>query len=40
VTIGETEVWILPSPSPAAHWNWQKNEKIWHALAAEIRKLR
>jgi TDG/mug DNA glycosylase family protein len=40
VTIGETEVWILPSPSPAAHWNWQKNEKIWRALVAEIRKLR
>jgi G:T/U-mismatch repair DNA glycosylase len=33
-------VWILPSPSPAAHWNWQKNEKIWRALVAEIRKLR
>jgi TDG/mug DNA glycosylase family protein len=39
VKIGETDVWILPSPSPAAHWNWQKNEKIWRALAAEIRKL-
>ena len=40
ITLGETEVWILPSPSPAAHWNWQKNEKIWRALVAEIRKLR
>jgi TDG/mug DNA glycosylase family protein len=40
VTIGETEVWILPSPSPAAHWNWQKNEKVWRALAKEVRKLR
>ena len=40
VMIRETSVWILPSPSPAAHWNWQKNEKIWRALVAEIRKLR
>jgi double-stranded uracil-DNA glycosylase len=39
-TIGKTQIWILPSPSPAAHWNWPKNEKIWRALAAEIRALR
>ncbi len=32
--LGETEVWILPSPSPAAHWNW--NEAVWHALAKDI----
>lgn len=37
VMIGETEVWILPSPSPAAHWNWQKNEKIWRDLATELK---
>jgi TDG/mug DNA glycosylase family protein len=37
VMIGETSVWILPSPSPAAHWNWQKNEKIWRALTAELK---
>jgi TDG/mug DNA glycosylase family protein len=40
ITIGQTEVWILPSPSPAAHWNWQKNEKVWRALAREVRKPR
>ena len=39
-TLGDTEIWILPSPSPIAHWNWQKNEKVWRALAAEVRKLR
>jgi TDG/mug DNA glycosylase family protein len=35
-TIGPTRVWILPSPSPAAHWNW--NEEVWRALAEEARK--
>jgi TDG/mug DNA glycosylase family protein len=39
-TLDETEIWILPSPSPMAHWNWKKNEKIWMALAEEVRKLR
>lgn len=39
-TIGETEIWILPSPSPKAHWNWQKNEKVWRALAKEVKRLR
>ncbi|HSZ75588.1 MAG TPA: mismatch-specific DNA-glycosylase [Rhizomicrobium sp.] len=34
--IGDTEVWILPSPSPAAHWNW--DSQLWHALAAKVRK--
>jgi TDG/mug DNA glycosylase family protein len=37
-TIGKTRIWILPSPSPAAHWNW--DESVWHALAEKIRKLR
>jgi TDG/mug DNA glycosylase family protein len=36
--IGESEVWILPSPSPAAHWNW--NEAIWRQLAKRIQKNR
>lgn len=35
-TVGATRIWILPSPSPKAHWNW--DESIWHALAAEARK--
>lgn len=37
-TLGATRIWILPSPSPAAHWNW--DEAIWRALADEVRKLR
>jgi TDG/mug DNA glycosylase family protein len=37
-TLGATHIWILPSPSPTAQWNW--NEKIWQALAAEIRENR
>jgi TDG/mug DNA glycosylase family protein len=36
--IGPTRIWVLPSPSPAAHWNW--NEKIWRALGTEVRKVR
>jgi len=35
--IGETEIWILPSPSPAAHWNW--NERVWRDLAKRALKL-
>jgi TDG/mug DNA glycosylase family protein len=31
VTIHATRVWILPSPSPAAHWNWDMAP--WRALA-------
>ena len=34
--IGETEIWILPSPSPAAHWNW--NERVWRDLAKRVLK--
>lgn len=33
-TIGATRVWVLPSPSPAANWNWAANESWWRALAA------
>jgi TDG/mug DNA glycosylase family protein len=35
---GETRLWVLPSPSPAAHWNW--NESPWRALADEVNVLR
>ena len=31
-TIGSTRIWLLPSPSPAANWNWE--EAWWRALAA------
>jgi TDG/mug DNA glycosylase family protein len=37
-TIGDTRIWILPSSSPKAQWNW--DETIWHALADEVRALR
>jgi TDG/mug DNA glycosylase family protein len=37
-TVGPTRIWILPSPSPAAHWNWK--DDAWHALAREVRALR
>jgi TDG/mug DNA glycosylase family protein len=30
-TIGATRIWLLPSPSPAANWNWE--EGWWRALA-------
>lgn len=32
--IGPTRLWLLPSPSPAAHWNW--DEAWWRALARAI----
>ena len=28
-TIGATRVWLLPSPSPAANWNWTANAAWW-----------
>ena len=34
-TIGQTRVWVLPSPSPTAQWNWDVN--IWKALAKVAR---
>jgi TDG/mug DNA glycosylase family protein len=37
-TIGTTAIWILPSPSPAAHWNWKNHFHVWQALADHIRK--
>jgi len=36
-TIGATRVWLLPSPSPTANWNWE--EAWWLALAAAARSL-
>jgi double-stranded uracil-DNA glycosylase len=33
-TIVATRVWLLPSPSPAANWNWPANAVWWRALAA------
>lgn len=35
-TVGTTRIWILPSPSPKAHWNW--DETVWRELAEEIEK--
>jgi TDG/mug DNA glycosylase family protein len=33
-TLGATRVWLLPSPSPAANWNWE--EGWWRALAVAV----
>ena len=33
--IGPTRVWLLPSPSPAAGWNW--DESWWRALGEKSR---
>ncbi len=33
-TLGDTAIWILPSPSPAAQNAW--NESVWHALARDV----
>jgi TDG/mug DNA glycosylase family protein len=35
-TIGATRIWLLPSPSPAANWNW--DERPWRALADKSRR--
>jgi TDG/mug DNA glycosylase family protein len=34
--IGGTEVWILPSPSPTAGWNW--NARVWRDLARAAKR--
>jgi TDG/mug DNA glycosylase family protein len=34
--IGRTRLWLLPSPSPAAAWNW--DEAWWRALAEAARE--
>jgi TDG/mug DNA glycosylase family protein len=36
-TIGATHIWILPSPSPKAHWNW--NERLWRELSMDVKKM-
>jgi TDG/mug DNA glycosylase family protein len=33
--IGATRVWLLPSPSPTAGWNWEKHKHWWRMLADE-----
>jgi double-stranded uracil-DNA glycosylase len=33
-TIGATSIWLLPSPSPAANWNWDVT--VWRNLAARV----
>lgn len=38
-TIGATRIWLLPSPSPAANWNWAANERWWRALGERVREL-
>ncbi len=36
-TIGATRIWLLPSPSPAANWNWTRNQAWWRALAEAVK---
>jgi double-stranded uracil-DNA glycosylase len=31
--IGRTRIWLLPSPSPTAGWNWNANQHWWGRLA-------
>jgi double-stranded uracil-DNA glycosylase len=33
--IGRTRLWLLPSPSPTAGWNWDRHKHWWQALADE-----
>ena len=33
--IGRTRLWLLPSPSPTAGWNWESNKHWWRGLADE-----
>jgi double-stranded uracil-DNA glycosylase len=35
--IGRTRLWVLPSPSPTAGWNWASNEHWWRRLADAAR---
>ena len=37
-TVGDTAIWVLPSPSPAAQNAW--NERVWHDLADAVRAIR
>ncbi|MFZ0603913.1 MAG: hypothetical protein WAN05_21595, partial [Roseiarcus sp.] len=36
--IGRTRLWLLPSPSPTAGWNWNANQHWWQALADAARR--
>jgi TDG/mug DNA glycosylase family protein len=36
--IGQTRLWLLPSPSPTAGWNWERNKHWWRALADEAKR--
>jgi double-stranded uracil-DNA glycosylase len=38
-TIGATRIWLLPSPSPTAGWNWDANKVAWLALAEQVGSL-
>ncbi|HSV01381.1 MAG TPA: mismatch-specific DNA-glycosylase [Roseiarcus sp.] len=38
--IGRTRLFILPSPSPAAGWNWESNAHWWRMLADRAREWR
>ena len=38
--IGRTRVWLLPSPSPTAGWNWDQHKHWWRTLADEARDQR
>ena len=35
--IGRTRLWLLPSPSPTAGWNWDGNKHWWRTLAEEAK---
>ena len=35
--IGRTRLWLLPSPSPTAGWNWDSNAHWWRMLADAAR---
>jgi TDG/mug DNA glycosylase family protein len=39
-TIGATKIWLLPSPSPAANWNWREHERWWRALGEAARPIK
>jgi TDG/mug DNA glycosylase family protein len=36
-TFGSTQVWVLPSPSPAARKSW--DAQAWHNLARALREI-
>jgi len=34
LTIGATRIYVLPSTSPNARWQWEQHKWHWRALAA------